>query len=168
MIEMTRDEIDTLLEQALIGRLCLASPDGRPYCLPFPFCWANGSVYLRIGLSGRKGQILRVNDRVCFEVDSFSDTLDDYASVLIEGRLVPVDDLDEKARIRQLNDAKYQRLRRGRRTGHGRATPLEQLPLRKIVVEQLTGRKKESTPTTSACLTGARPMDRPLAQAGRP
>jgi nitroimidazol reductase NimA-like FMN-containing flavoprotein (pyridoxamine 5'-phosphate oxidase superfamily) len=146
MLEMTRREIDQLLAQARIGRLCMATPDGRPYSLPFPFCWNEGSLYVRVALTGRKGDLLRLNDHVCFEVDAFTDNLDDYASVLVEGRLVPVDDVTEKAHIKLLNDAKYDRLRSGFRPGHGRSTPLEKLPLRKIVVERLTGRKREPHP----------------------
>ncbi|HTL30162.1 MAG TPA: pyridoxamine 5'-phosphate oxidase family protein [Tepidisphaeraceae bacterium] len=143
MLDMTRDEIDRFLDDQRIGRLCMAGTDGRPYSLPFPFCWIDGSLYIRVGMSGRKGDILQANDRVCFEVDSITDTLDDYVSVLIEGRLVPVEDLAEKARVKQANDEKYNRLRRGHRPGHGRSTPLAQLPLRKIIVEQLAGKCKE-------------------------
>ena len=143
MLEMTRTEIDRLLAGARIGRLCLASRDGKPYSLPFPFCWVDGSLYLRVALTGRKGEILALNDQVCFGVDAYTDTLDDYASVLIEGRLAAVTDPQEKARIRSVNDAKYHRLRRGYRPGHGRLTALSDLPLRKIVVERVTGRRKE-------------------------
>lgn len=146
MLEMTRAQIDDLLDQSRIGRLCMAGADGRPYALPFPFCWVDGSLYLRVALTGRKGDVLRENDRVCFEVDSFTDTLDDYASVLIEGRLVAVESDEEKQRVRAANDEKYNRLRHGYRPGHGRSTRIDQLPLRKIVVEQLTGRQKEPAP----------------------
>lgn len=144
MHEMTNDEIDRLLDDERIGRLCMASADGRPYSIPMPFCWLDGNLYLRVALTGRKGDVLRANDRVCFEADTFTETLDDYASVLIEGRLIAVEDLAEKARAKRVNDAKYNRLRNGHRPGHGRSTPLGDLPLRKIVVSQLTGRRKES------------------------
>ena len=144
MIEMTRNEIDRLLADARIGRLCLASAGGRPYCIPLPFCWIDGSLYLRIPLTGRKGSILAANDHVCFEVDHVSDSMDDYASVLIEGRLAPVMDLAERAAVKRLNTHKYERLRGGYRPGHGRSTPMEDLPLRKILVEQVSGRAKES------------------------
>lgn len=146
MLDMTRDEIAQLLHDARIGRLCMAAPDGKPYSLPFPFLWAEGTLYLRVALAGRKGQILEHNNQVCFEVDTFTDNLDDYASVLVEGRLVPVDDPEERTRVKQLNDAKYSRLRGGHRPGHGRSTPLAQLPLRKILVERLTGRRKQPHP----------------------
>jgi nitroimidazol reductase NimA-like FMN-containing flavoprotein (pyridoxamine 5'-phosphate oxidase superfamily) len=146
MVEMSPTQIEQVLEDSRIGRLCMADTDGRPYSVPLPFCWHDGALYLRLPLSGRKGSILRRNDRVCFEVDQFTDTLDDYCSVLIEGRLIPVTDLAEKQRVKQLNDAKYRRLRGGYRPGHGRATPLEELPMRKIAVEQLSGRARHPAP----------------------
>lgn len=149
MVEMNSEEIEQLLSDGRIGRLCMAGADGRPYSIPFPFCWTDGALYLRIALTGRKGEVLRENPQVCFEVDSFTDSLDDYASVLIEGKLLPVTDLDEKARVQERNDEKYTRLRGGWRPGHGRSTPLAELQMRKIVVTSLTGRKKE-TPVLAA------------------
>lgn len=143
MIPMSRQEVEALLSNARIGRLSMADNDGQPYTIPLPFCWTAGALYLRLPLIGRKGEVLRQNDRVCFEADTFTESLDEYASVLIEGRLVAVDDLAEKASAKGANDQKYQRLRGGYRPGHGRSTPLGELPTRKIVVERLSGRKKE-------------------------
>jgi nitroimidazol reductase NimA-like FMN-containing flavoprotein (pyridoxamine 5'-phosphate oxidase superfamily) len=122
----------------------MAGADGRPYTIPLPFCWAGGALYVRLPLTGRKGRVLRENDRVCFEADDFTDCLDDYTSVIVEGRLVEVSDLEEKRRVKQANDEKYRRLRGGHRPGHGRAKPLVELPLRKVVVEQVGGRRKGS------------------------
>jgi nitroimidazol reductase NimA-like FMN-containing flavoprotein (pyridoxamine 5'-phosphate oxidase superfamily) len=142
MQDMTPDEIDHFLDDARNGRLCMAGADGRPYTIPLPFCWAGGALYVRLPLTGRKGMVLRENDRVCFEADDFTDSLDDYTSVIVEGRLVEVTDLEEKRRVKQANDEKYRRLRGGHRPGHGRAKPLQELPLRKLVVEQVGGRRK--------------------------
>lgn len=143
MLEMTPSEIDLLLDASRIGRLSMADAQGRPYTIPLPFCWMGGAIYLRLALTGRKGAVLCSNDHVCFEVDAFSDTFDEYASVLIEGRLIEVRELGEKARVKAINDEKYARLRCGYRPGHGRSTPLVDLPMRKIAVEHLSGRKKE-------------------------
>jgi nitroimidazol reductase NimA-like FMN-containing flavoprotein (pyridoxamine 5'-phosphate oxidase superfamily) len=120
----------------------MAGRDSQPYAIPLPFCWRDEALYLRLPLTGRKGQVLSENDRVCFEVDQFSETLDEYASVLIEGRLVPVTDLGEKARVKQSNDEKYNRLRKGFRPGHGRVGDLSRLPMRKIVTISISGRRK--------------------------
>lgn len=152
MIEMTSSEIDRLLDDTRIGRLCMADSDGRPYAIPLPFCWDGRSIYLRLPMTGRKGAVLRQNNRVCFEVDTFTDTFDEYASVLIEGRLVEVDDLEERQRIKALNTAKYQRLRRGQRPGHGRATPISELPMRRIAVERISGRRRDDTPSPRSAL----------------
>jgi nitroimidazol reductase NimA-like FMN-containing flavoprotein (pyridoxamine 5'-phosphate oxidase superfamily) len=155
MQDMTVHEIEQLLSESRIGRLSMADRAGRPYTIPLPFCWTDGTVYLRLPLAGRKGSVLAENDQVCFEVDEFTDALDDYASVLVEGRLVPVTSSDEKLQVKRRNDEKYNRLRRGYRPGHGRSTPIEELPLRKIVVERISGRKKVSAPHAALIAAGA-------------
>ena len=144
MIEMSHDEINRLLADTLIGRLAMSDRVGRPYVIPLPFCWADNALYLRLPLSGRKGEVLKENNRVCFEVDCFTADLSDYASVLIEGRLESVSELLEKTRIKTLNEQKYNRLRNGNRPGHGRSTPLEALPMQKIQVGRISGRKKSA------------------------
>jgi nitroimidazol reductase NimA-like FMN-containing flavoprotein (pyridoxamine 5'-phosphate oxidase superfamily) len=141
MIAMTETEIFNLLDTSLIGRLAMADPTGRPYAIPLPFCRIDGTIYLRVPMTGRKGDILALNNQVCFEVDVFTDQLDDYASILVEGRLVGVDDLAEKARVRMINDAKYNVLRHAFRPGHRRRTALEDLPTRKIINATISGRK---------------------------
>jgi hypothetical protein len=148
MIDMTPDEIAQMFDDAMIGRLCMADTDGTPYSIPLPFCWLDGALYLRLPLTGRKGEVLSRNNRVCFQVDAFTNSLDDYASALVEGHLVEVISLKEKETVKAANDAKYDRLRGGVRPGHGRSTPLSALPMRKIVVTQLSGKKKEPTPAT--------------------
>ena len=162
MLPMTHTEIESFLDGALIGRLCMADDTGAPYAIPLPFCWHDGSLYLRLPLSGRKGRVLAANNRVCFEVDHFTTTLDDYASVLIEGTLVEVTDLDEKRRVKELNTNKYNRLRGGHRPGHGRVTPVENLPMRKILVQQLTGLKKPPTSSANSIGTGISPVNKEL------
>jgi len=120
MQDMTADEIEAMLNEAMIGRLSMADRNGRPYTIPFPFCWADGALYLRLLLSGRKGAVLAQNDQVCFEVDHFTQNLDEYASVLIEGRLVSVSSIAEKERA-----------------------------MRKIVIDQISGRRRDSISPTS-------------------
>jgi len=141
MIAMTETEIFNLLDTSLIGRLAMADLQGRPYAIPLPFCRIENTIYLRVPMTGRKGEILAVNNQVCFEIDVFTDQLDDYASILVEGHLVAVNDLAEKARVRSINDAKYNSLRHAFRPGHGRRTALEELPTRKIIASMISGRK---------------------------
>lgn len=154
MVVMEKAELEALLSGALIGRLAMADGDGRPYVIPMPFCWHDDSIYLRLPMTGRKAAVLLQNNRVCFEVDWFDETLSDYGSVLVEGRLVKVDDLREKAVVKAFNDEKYTRLRKGNRPGHGRITPLEALPMCKIMTHAISGRRKES-PQPAAISVGS-------------
>lgn len=143
MIAMSSSEIESLLANSLIGRLGLADIHGQPYMLPFPFCWRQGAIYLRLATTGRKGEILKTNTRVCFEVDWCAEQMNDYASIIIEGRLEPVTDLTEKKAARTANEAKYRRLRPHHRPGHGRSTSLEELAMHKIVASVVSGRRME-------------------------
>lgn len=153
MVVMEKAETEALLSNALIGRLAMADREGRPYVIPMPFCWHDGSIYMRLPMTGRKAEVLLQNSRVCFEVDWFDETLSDYGSVLVEGRLVKIDDLREKAAVKAINDEKYTRLRKGNRPGHGRVTPLEALPMCKILTRKISGRRKES-PLPDAVVVG--------------
>ena len=148
MLEMPPSQIHAQLAAVRIGRLCMAAADGRPYAIPLPFCWLDGALYLRLPMTGRKSEILAKNPNVCFEIDWYTDTLDDYGSVLVEGQLEKVDSLAEKARVKAANDEKYNRLRHGVRPGHGRHTPLENLAMQKIVVTQISGRIREPAPAS--------------------
>jgi hypothetical protein len=75
--------------------------------------------------------------------------------VLVEGQLVALSSSEEKRRVKQANDEKYHRLRGGYRPGHGRRVPLDALPMQKIVVHSLSGRKKDSS-CTPRVLAGVR------------
>lgn len=142
MVEMTAHEIDSMLEESRIGRLGMADESGHPYVIPMPFCWADGKLYLRIAMSGRKGEVLSANRRVCFEIDEYSDDFSRYASVLVEGELQPVATIAEKEKVKSLTEAKYLRLRNGNRPGHGRQIRIEDLPLQRLEVYQISGRKR--------------------------
>src|SRR6476661_6173237 len=91
MTEMSLEEVDRLMNDARIGRLCMADGEGRPYVIPLPFCWDEGAVYVRVALTGRKGEVLRESNLVCFEVDYFSESLEEYGSVLVEAGEAPAE-----------------------------------------------------------------------------
>lgn len=145
MINMNNSEIDQLLERTRIGRLAMVGKDLQPYVIPMPFCWLNDFLYLRLPNTGRKGSILEANNKVCFEVDWYTESLSDYASVIIEGTIAWVNDLEEKEIVHAENTRKYLALRKGLRPGHGRNTELVDLPLQKITPTVVSGRKRNPT-----------------------
>lgn len=99
-------QLEAILRRATICRLALVDGD-QPYLVPMSFGFAGGALYLHSAATGRKIDILRRNDRVCFEVEadvalvrgetacawSFN-----YRSVIGFGRARFVDDAAERRR----------------------------------------------------------------------
>ena len=60
--------IRAIMEEALVCRIGL-SGDGMPYVVPMNFGLGENCLYLHCATEGHKLDILRRNDRVCFEMD---------------------------------------------------------------------------------------------------
>lgn len=60
--------IEDILRRATVCRLAMAD-DGRPYVVPLCFGYQGHSLYFHCASEGMKLDIIRKNDRVCFEVD---------------------------------------------------------------------------------------------------
>jgi uncharacterized protein len=61
-------EILAVMTEALVCRIGL-SDGGAPYVVPMNFGLGENCLYLHCATEGRKLDILRKNDRVCFEMD---------------------------------------------------------------------------------------------------
>ena len=146
-----QDEVDDILQKALVGRLGTVSKAGTPMIKPVNFLYRNGKVYFHSALEGEKMDHLAFNSRVCFEVDDALEYLPAsdspceanflYRSVIIEGRARLLGDPQEKIMILDRLMEKYQ---------PGAALrPLSRKMVQKvgvveIVVENMTG--KEALP----------------------
>lgn len=64
---LAEDEIDSLLQQELIGRLGLHD-GGRTYVVPIGYVYDGTSLYSHT-YDGEKLRMLRANPNICFEVD---------------------------------------------------------------------------------------------------
>ena len=63
-----RAEIEEIIRKASICRLAL-SDNGTPYIVPVCFGYEHGTLYFHCAVEGRKLEILKRNNRVCFEMD---------------------------------------------------------------------------------------------------
>ncbi len=63
-----RQSIDDIIRRCRVCRLGL-SRDGQPYVVPLCFGYDGGAFYFHAAAEGKKTDILRENDRVCFELD---------------------------------------------------------------------------------------------------
>ncbi|MHC1726908.1 MAG: pyridoxamine 5'-phosphate oxidase family protein [Syntrophobacteraceae bacterium] len=62
-------EIEGILEEARVCRLALCGEDG-PYMVPLNFGYRCGQIYIHSAAEGKKIDLMRKDDRVCFEVET--------------------------------------------------------------------------------------------------
>jgi len=107
--------LSAVLREAFVCRIGLADGDW-PYLVPMNFVYADGHVYLHSAGEGRKIEILKRNNRVCFEAESGVELVRSeracdfgarYVSVIGIGTASFVTDLAGKSRILDLFMEKY-------------------------------------------------------------
>jgi nitroimidazol reductase NimA-like FMN-containing flavoprotein (pyridoxamine 5'-phosphate oxidase superfamily) len=117
---MTYDkkEIQDIIDKCDTCFIGMVDPEGKPYVLPMNFGYEDGVIYLHSAKTGRKIDIMKDNPEVCiaFSTDHNiffrNETVAcsygmDYRSVLAYGKVVFVDDYEEKARILNVIMRKY-------------------------------------------------------------
>jgi len=99
-----KDGIEEVLRRAKICRIAMCD-EGVPYCVPVIFCYSDGFIYVHSARKGRKIDILKRNNIVCFEtevdislirVGSPCEWTLAYKSVIGVGKASFVEDREEK------------------------------------------------------------------------
>ena len=99
-----RSAIEAIIRQSLVCRLGLSNGD-QPYVLPLCFGYEDGSLYFHAALEGRKIDMLRNNNRVCFEFETNIEIVEGkeacnwgmkYKSVIGFGKAAFLNDMEEK------------------------------------------------------------------------
>ncbi len=102
MQDLDHDEMISLLQTAREGFLAMCD-EGRPYCLPFGYVFIKDSVYISLFPKGRKWACLQKNPRVSFSVFTWDEGRTRWSSVVIDGELTMVDDLETIRRVVEAN-----------------------------------------------------------------
>jgi hypothetical protein len=112
MSDLTTDQdiIESIMRRALVCRIALAD-DSRPYIVPVCFGYEDGALYFHSSPQGRKMDILRKNNAVCFEFDIDQEVVKaegacqwniEYRSVIGFGKASLIEDPKEKRRALDL------------------------------------------------------------------
>jgi len=102
MKDLTKEEMVHLLETVLDGTLALT--DGtRPYCIPFGFVFQNDSLYLSLFPMGRKWEYFQKNNNVSFNVFKWNDDRTEWSSVVVDGKIEQVTDIETITLVVKLN-----------------------------------------------------------------
>ena len=102
MKDLSKEEMEKLLATVGDGVLSLSSED-VPYCIPFGFVYAGGKLYLSMFPKGRKWEILKKNNKVCFTAFSWNDDHTEWSSVVVDGRIEEVKELQEIEKVVKAN-----------------------------------------------------------------
>ncbi|QTA89762.1 pyridoxamine 5'-phosphate oxidase family protein [Desulfonema magnum] len=141
-----RAEIESVIERSEVCRLGLAD-DGYPYVVPLCFGYKDNSLYFHSAQKGRKTDILRKNNKVCFEFDIDHEIKSDenackwgmkYKSVIGFGEASFPDDPESKRKALDIIMRHY-----SDRSFDYSETKLKNTLIIKVDIQQVTGKQGE-------------------------
>ena len=105
--EVTKEsDIEAIIKRSLVCRLGLSDGD-KPYVVPLCFGYKDKALYFHGAYDGRKMDILKKNQMVCFEFDIDTEIIEaenpchwgmKYLSAIVFGKAVFLEGFDEKKR----------------------------------------------------------------------
>ncbi len=140
--------LEEILHSAPVCRIGLAPSAPThpyPYIVPLHFVYSEGRIYFHSAGAGKKTEMLGKNNRVCVEVDEFSEIVpadrpcsygSRYRSVIAFGRAHSLEEEAEKQRALRLLMEKY--------TGRSfdfSARDVERVVIIEIQLEEVTGKQ---------------------------
>jgi len=139
--------IESIIKKSLVCRLALS--DGNfPYIVPLCFGYRDKVLYFHGSLKGKKIDIIRKNQNICFEFDINTEIVKaedachwsmKYQSVIGFGKAVLLEDLDEKRKALNIIMSQY-----SDRTFQFNDANLKGTVVIKVEIESMTGKQSES------------------------
>jgi uncharacterized protein len=140
-----REEIDSILKQAQVCRLAMVEGNA-PYIVPMNFGYQDNCLYFHCAREGKKLDILRQNQEVCFEVDiedqivkapgNICSWSSKYRSVIGFGKALVLENWQEKAAALNIITAHY-----GAAHHDFSEKEVARLSIIKIEINSMTGKK---------------------------
>jgi uncharacterized protein len=138
-------EIAAIMEKAAVCRIAL-SDDDSPYIVPVNFVVRDNYLYFHSSREGRKIDLLRKNNRVCFEIDINTKIVKGnapcswgtiYLSVIGFGRAFFLEKASEKKKALNYVMEKYA----GKGSFSYKTEALEKVVVISVRIEKITGKK---------------------------
>ena len=142
----SRAEIEGIIRRSLVCRLALAD-ENRPYIVPLCFGYKDNSLYFHSAVQGKKIDIIKKNNRVCFEFDIDYEVIKadkacewgmQYKSVVGFGQASFLEDYESKRQALDIIMKQY--------SGESSAYPetkLKHTVIIKVEIEQMTGKQAQ-------------------------
>jgi len=135
--------IEGIINASLVCRLALSDED-QPYIVPLSFGYQDRTLYFHSALEGKKIDILRKNNRICFEFDVNTEIIEaekackwgmKYQSVIGFGKAVFVEDIEEKQKALNIIISHY-----SDRNFQFSDKAIKKIAVIKIKIESMTGK----------------------------
>jgi nitroimidazol reductase NimA-like FMN-containing flavoprotein (pyridoxamine 5'-phosphate oxidase superfamily) len=142
-----QEVISSIMKEALECRIGLCE-DNKPYVVPMNFGYKDNYLYIHSALEGKKIDILKNNNNVCFEVDIKNELVKadnpcswsmKYLSVIGFGKAYFVEDINEKIQGLNIIMEKYS----GKSDFQFPEGALKKVAVIKIEIEEITGKKSK-------------------------
>ncbi len=107
--------METILKKAMVCRIALIDED-KPYIVPMNYGYKDNCIYLHSASEGRKIDILKRNNSVCFEIEYETELLKaenpcnfgmKYYSIIGWGKAVFIEEYNEKIKALDVVMQKY-------------------------------------------------------------
>ncbi len=137
--------IESILKEEPICRIALCDWE-KPYLFPMAFGYQDGYLYLHSAREGKKIDLLRKNNQVCFEVESKVEVVPGekpcdwgmrYYTVIGFGKAYFLEEPDQKKKALDIMMRKFTKESQNEYA----ETMLEKTEVIKIVIEEMTGKK---------------------------
>jgi uncharacterized protein len=142
--------MESILNEAEICRIGLSEND-TPYIVPMNFAYNKKIIYLHSANEGKKIELLKVNNIVCFEIESKTSIVEsenpcnwgmNYFTIIGQGKAFFIEDFAEKTKALNIIINKYA----GKAITETRFKPtsesqLNRLAVIKILITEMTGKK---------------------------
>ncbi len=141
---MEKSAIEAIIRQSMVCRLAL-SDGNQPYIVPLSFGYEDGFLYFHAAQEGRKMDMMRNNDRVCFEFDVNAEIVDGkeacdwgmrFKSVIGFGKSVFLHDMEEKRKALAIIMRQY-----SKRTFRFPDDSVRNTAVFKVAIESMTGKQ---------------------------
>jgi len=139
--------IEAIIKKSLVCRLALSEAN-FPYIVPLSFGYRDKILYFHGPLKGKKIDIIRKNQNICFEFDINTEIVKaedachwsmKYQSVIGFGKAVLLEDLDEKRKALDIIMSQY-----SDGTFQFDDAILKKTLVIKVEIESMTGKQSES------------------------
>jgi nitroimidazol reductase NimA-like FMN-containing flavoprotein (pyridoxamine 5'-phosphate oxidase superfamily) len=139
-----RTEIESIIERATVCRVAFSEND-VPYIVPVNFGYRDDRLYFHSAPEGKKIEILKHNNQVCFEIDIDHEVLESgspcdwgmrYRSVIGFGTAFFVEDPEEKRRALDIIVQHYS----GKSSEYPQSA-IDDVAIVKVEIQSMTGKK---------------------------